>query len=574
MLRFSQLLLCLLLVFAANAERVTVSLLATTDLHGNIYPVDYYAAASMPRGLAKIATLIGQARAGNPNSMLIDCGDTIEGTPLEYVYQTYVRTGRLPLGLRFAGAPLAADPMMLAMNALGYDAMVLGNHEFNYGLKSLRKARADARFPWLAANVEVPAGGPDKPFAPYIVKSVAGVKIAVIGLTTPKIPTWEKPENLGGYRFDSPGEVLAKEVAELRSREKPDIVVAAVHAGLDRDLKTGEIRREASWENPVSELAAGVPGLDAIVFGHTHQEVAGARVGGVLLMQPKNWGISLGRIDFALERAPGGRWMLVSKQSRLIPVTRETAADNRIMEIARPYHEMAERYLDAPVAESPADVDSRLGRVEDIALLDAVHIVQLYYAKADVSFASLFNPRVRVPKGPVTVRQIAALYLYDNELYAVEGNGRMVKDALENAARYFISCQGASCLQPPLTNPRVIGYNFDTAEGVEYEIDLTRAEGDRIRNLRWHGRPLLPEQKLRIAVNNYRAGGSGGYTMFTGAKTIWQSSEDIRTLMIQYYTEHRQLPAKADGNWRVIPAEALRTLERQALEDGKRTAEK
>src|SRR5262249_23431959 len=157
------------------------------------------------------------------------------------------------------------------------------------------------------------------------------------------------------------------------------------------------------------------------------------------------------------------------------------------------------------------------------------------------------NQRASVRKGPVTVRQIAALYVYDNELYAIEGTGRMVKDALENAARYFLSCQGEACGTAALTNPRVIGFNYDMAQGVQYEIDLTRPEGDRIRNITWKGKPLETGQKLRIAVNNYRAAGSAGYTMFVGAKVLWQSRTEIRDLMIQYYTERKRLPLEPDN---------------------------
>ena len=187
-----------------------------------------------------------------------------------------------------------------------------------------------------------------------------------------------------------------------------------------------------------------------------------------------------------------------------------------------------------------------------------------------MSFTALFNPRVSVPQGPVTVRQIAALYVYDNELYAIEGNGKMVKDALENAARYFESCQGARCQTLPLTNTQVIPFNYDMAEGVQYEIDLTRPEGDRVRNLRWKGQPLDPDRKLRIALNNYRAAGSAGYTMFVGARIVWRSAREIRDLMIEYYTEKKRLPVEADGNWRIVPEEARRTLERQAAGEAKR----
>ena len=229
----------------------------------------------------------------------------------------------------------------------------------------------------------------------------------------------------------------------------------------------------------------------------------------------------------------------VGKKSRLIPVTQQTAAARDVMELAKPYEDAAERYLGTPVATSVKELSAARGREEDTAVVDLVQRVQLFCAKADVSFTALFNPEVRIPQGQVTVRQIAALYPYDNELLAIEGTGKMVKDALENAARYF-------------SGNGMPGFNYDMAAGVEYEIDRSRPEGDRIRNLSWRGKPLAPERQLRIAINNYRAGGSGGYTMFRGAKVVWRSGEDIRELLIRYYTERQAIPGEATGNWKMV----------------------
>ncbi len=540
-----------------HSQQVNVSVLASTDMHGNLYPVDYVTGKPADRGLAKLATVIRNAQADDPNNVLIDCGDTIQGTPLEYAYQTIVKTGKGPLGIT-PPPGLKQDPMMRAMNLLKYDAMTVGNHEFNFGLKSLNAARADANFPWLSANTQVSGAG-QKPFAPYIVKTVAGIRIAIVGITTPYIPNWEKPENIAGYTFQSPVDALRKIVAALRQKEKPDLIVVAAHSGLGRNLDTGA--EDSPEENVVYALATAVPDVDAIVFGHTHGQLENRRLGNVLLVQPKNWAISLARIDFTMEPKPGGGWRVASKKSRLLPVTAQTPSAQDVLAVAKPYHDLAEQYLNTPVADSPRDLNAAFGRYEDSAVVDAVHAVQMYYAKADVSFTALFNPGVTLPRGKVTVRQIAALYPYENELFAIEGDGKMVKDALENSARYFLSCEGARCSKPPLINRDIAGYNFDIAQGVTYEIDLTRPEGDRIRNLQFRGRPLSPTQPLRIAVNNYRAGGSAGYTMFPKAKIVWRSSEEIRDLIVRYYTERKQIAAEPDHNWRIVPDAAVRTLE-------------
>ena len=187
----------------------------------------------------------------------------------------------------------------------------------------------------------------------------------------------------------------------------------------------------------------------------------------------------------------------VEDESRLIPVTAQTAAAPDLMEMAKPYEDAAERYLKTPVAASARELSAARGREEDTAVVDLVQRVQLFTRRRTSPLPRYSIPKCGFPQGQVTVRQIAALYPYDNELLAIEGTGKMVKDALENAARYF-------------SGNGMPGFNYDMAEGVEYEIDRSRPEGDRIRNLRWRGKELAPDQKLRIAINSYRAGGSGG----------------------------------------------------------------
>ena len=210
-------LLCLAaLGLPASAEQVKISILATTDLHGNLFPYDYYTTHPEERGLAKITTLIREQRRQNPNSILIDCGDIIQGTPLEYVYQHWVATGQLPLNLKFAGAPLDGDPMMLAMNAAGYDAAVTGNHDFNFGLKNQTAARKTAHFPWISSNIKTEPGAGVPPFAPWLIKNVAGVRVAIVGITTPRIPTWDPPEHYRGYRFENGLDAAAEAVKQVR----------------------------------------------------------------------------------------------------------------------------------------------------------------------------------------------------------------------------------------------------------------------------------------------------------------------------------------------------------------------
>jgi 2',3'-cyclic-nucleotide 2'-phosphodiesterase / 3'-nucleotidase len=544
----------MLLSAAANAQSAKITILATTDLHGHIYPYDYFTQKPANYGLAKAATLIAAARKEAPDALLVDVGDTIQGSPLESVYNTLAATGRMPSGVTVPTRALAIDPMALVMNALRYDAMTVGNHEFNYGLTNLNAARRASRFAWLSANT-IASGPNTKGFVPYIEKTVQGVRVAIVGLTTPAIPQWEKAEHFAGYSWEEPKAALGR-LFEIWGANRPDLVIVAAHGGIDREGKLNAMGVVENFAWQVAELA----GVDAVIFGHTHAEVAEVYNGNALLVQPKNYAASVARLDFDFSRDATGKWAMQSRRSRLLKVTQETPADEQILALAKPYHEATEQYLSSPIAQSKETLRGEYGRFEDSALVDAIHEVQLFYTKADVSLSALFNPRIVVKAGPVTVREAAALYVYDNTLYKIEGNGRMLRDALENAAKYFESCTTPACDTGSLVNKTFPSFNFDMAEGVTYEIDLSKAAGQRIRNLTFKGAPLRDDQPLTIALNNYRAGGSGGYDMFKGAKVLWQSNDAIRELLVEYYTKKKYFPTEASKNWRIIPESAVERL--------------
>jgi 2',3'-cyclic-nucleotide 2'-phosphodiesterase/3'-nucleotidase len=203
------------------------------------------------------------------------------------------------------------------------------------------------------------------------------------------------------------------------------------------------------------------------------------------------------------------------------------------------------------VAEARVPLDGARGRLEDSALADAIHEVQLHYARAQVSFTALRQTAVAVPSGPVTRRALADLCVHDDELCAVEGDGRMVRAALENAARYFRGWPEASSGAVPLVDRATPGYNYDTAAGVEYEIDLTRPVGSHVRNLRYLGAPLRDDEPLRIALSSYRVRGSAGYSMFRGAKVVYRSGRAIRELLAEYWGARGRLREKPDSDWRM-----------------------
>lgn len=519
------------------ANRVQITILGTTDLHGNIYPVDYYLNKPDNRGLAKVATLIKRARKENPNTLLVDSGDTIQGTPLEYYHNKKNNT--------------PTDPMMMSMNALRYDAMAVGNHEYNFGLKVLEKARSEAKFPWLSSNTY--EKGTDRThYEPYLVREVSGVRVGILGLTTPGVPVWENTQNYAGLDFREPVSEARKWVAVLREKERVDVVVISMHMGLEEDLRTGEINpAQVPDENRAVAIAKQVPGVDVIFMGHTHRDVPALLVNGVLLTQANHWGRHLARADLYMQKEID-RWQVYAKSARTIPVDDKVEADPEILKLTEPYHRETEAWLSRVIGESAVELTAREARFRDTAILDLIQRVQLEAGNADVSMVASFNPDARINEGPVTVRDIAGLYVYENTLVVLEVTGQQLKDALEHSAKYFRAYEsGKSAAE--LVDEKIPAYNFDIAEGVTYVLDITKPLGQRIQDLRFRGKALDPNQKLKLATNNYRVNGGGGYVMYKNTPVVYRSSEEIRELIIDWVERHKTIPTEPTNNWKIVP---------------------
>lgn len=519
------------------SRRVQITILSTTDLHGNIDPIDYYTNKPDNRGLAKIATLVNRARRDQPNTILLDSGDTIQGSPLESYHS---RKNNQP-----------PDPMMAVMNYLNYDAMTVGNHEYNFGLKVLEKARSEAKFPWLSANTyDIKTGRPH--YTPYLIRDVAGVKVGILGLTTPGVPIWDNPPNYAGLEFRNPILEAKKWVNVLRTRERVDLVVIAMHMGLGEDLRTGELNPgQVPHENEALAIAQQVPGVDAIFMGHTHREVPSLLINGVLITQANRWGSHLARADFYLDRTVRG-WKVYAKSARTIAADDRVEPDPEVVKIAEPYDKETQAWLGRVIGESDVELTARDARFRDTAILDLIQKVQLEAGKADVSMVASFNSEARIAKGPVTVRDIAGLYVYENTLVVLEVTGQQLKEALEHSAKYFKTYVSGKPIAEQI-DEKIPAYNFDIAEGVNYELDITKPFGQRIRNLTFKGQPVRPDQKFRLATNNYRVNGGGGYDMYKAAPVVYRSGEEIRELIIDWLEEHKTVPSEPNNNWKLVP---------------------
>lgn len=514
--------LALLLVTAgAPLPAVTLTILHTSDLHGRVHSHDALEDRDLGEGLARVAAAVASIRAEGGPVLLLDSGDTIQGSPTQ--------------GLAFAGrAGDGSDPIIRAMNRVGYDAMAVGNHEFDFGVERLEKSRKEARFPWLSANT-LRANG-DPAFDPYFVREIAGVRVGVLGLVTPRVGDWESPSLLAGLRFSDTVEAARRYVPVLRGKERCDLVVVITHQGFERDPATGR-STGGSQENQAYALATEVPGIDLLLAGHAHVVVEPRRLGSTWVSEPGRWGNTLTRFDVTLEKA-GAAWRVAAVAGRNLPM-RGVTPDSGVEAAVESEQRATLAALGEPLAFLEQPVSARDARVRDTALLDWLQAVQLAAGRADLSFASLLpNTLPDWPAGPLTLRQVWAFYPYENGLVTARATGRQVRQALERAAE---------CLGDPSDR----GRNCDTLEGADYTIDVSAPRGHRVTALTRQGRPVRDDDTFTVALNSYRASGGGGFFMWKGAARISESA-NVRDLLAADARRRKTLRLETDGNWRLV----------------------
>ena len=531
---------------AVAQDRVELQLLATTDVHGRLRAWDYFANVEDPsRGLSRAATIVDSVRKAAPGRvLLVDAGDLLQGNPMTYV------AARID--------SLAPHPVVAAMNAMRYDAAALGNHEFNYGLGILDRATSQARFPFLAANVERLDGG--REYAAMRMVTRAGVKVAIIGATTPGANVWDRDHLDGRLRVHDIVRALPAQVQGAR-RDGADVVVVVAHSGLDGEASYDTASTGFGGENVMARVAREVPGIDVIVVGHSHREVGDTTINGVLVVQPKNWATSVSVATLALERRAGA-WTVTGKRGRLVQAAghRESPA---VVKAVRRAHAAAVRYSTTVIGRTGAAWRTDSARLQDTPLIDLIQEAQLRVTGADLSVAAAFSLDARLEPGPVTVAQIARLYPYENTLKSIRLSGAQVRAFLEHSARYFVvegDGRGGLRARP---DARIPGYNYDILAGADYTIDLSRPAGSRITALTFRGRPVADTDSFTVAINNYRAGGAGGYRMVQGAPVVREWPVEIRDLLIEE-VRRRGTIEPADvfrRNWTLLPPRrALRVI--------------
>ncbi|MEV0259280.1 5'-nucleotidase C-terminal domain-containing protein [Streptomyces sp. NPDC050732] len=534
---------------ARRERRYSFTVLGTTDLHGNVFNWDYFTDKEFDDkdhndvGLAKISTLVNRVRAekGRGNTLLIDAGDTIQGTQLSYYYAKVD-----PITAKHG----PVHPMAQAMNAIGYDAAALGNHEFNYGIPVLRKFEEQCDFPLLGANA-LDAKTQRPAFPPYFMKRLRtphgrDVKVAVLGLTNPGIAIWDKANVQGKMTFPGLEEQAAKWVPKLRSMGA-DVVIVSAHSGSSGTSSYGD--QLPYVENAAGLVAEQVPGIDAILVGHAHTEipeyfVENKKTGKkVVLSEPLKWGQRLTLFDFDLVWAKG-RWT-VEKVGAKVLNSNTVAEDKKVTRLLADEHRKVVAYVNQVIGTSTAAMSTAEGPYKDVAIIDLINQVQketvaealkggAYAALPVLSQASCFSRTAQIPAGDVTIRDAAGLYPFENTLEARLLTGAQLKEYLEFSARYYVQTPAGGPVDPAkLTNAgNIPDYNYDAVLGLTYEIDIAKPAGSRIAKLSFEGKEIDPKAEFVLAVNNYRASGGGNFPHIAGAKQLWANSEEIRNTII------------------------------------------
>ncbi|MBL1417532.1 MAG: bifunctional 2',3'-cyclic-nucleotide 2'-phosphodiesterase/3'-nucleotidase [Moritella sp.] len=588
----------------AYAETIKLRILETTDIHTNVMDYDYYKNKPTEKtGLVRTATLVREARAEVQNSVLVDNGDLLQGSPMgDYMADKGLQPGDV-------------HPVYKAMNQLGYDVGNLGNHEFNYGLDFLEEATNDANFPYINANVIDLKTGKNM-FTPYIIKTNTftdtdgvehQVKIGYIGFVPPQILIWDKKNLEGKVEALDIKQTAEKFVPQMKA-EGADIIIAIPHSGLSADPY------KVMAENSVYYLTQ-VPGIDAIAFGHAHAvfpsktfakipgvDIEKGTINGIPAVMPGRWGDHVGIMDLVLDKQ-GDSWKVTSAQTEARPIfdkfTKKplVAADEKMLAVLQDDHKATRNFVNQPIGKASDVMYSFLALVQDDPTIQIVNLAQQDYVERFIqgdpdldgipvlSAAAPFKAGGRgndptnfteVESGQLTFRNAADLYLYPNTLVAMKVTGKEVKEWLECSAGQFNQIDLNSTAPQGLINWEGFRtYNYDVIDGVNYGIDLSKParydgncklinpNSNRITDLTFDGKAVDPAQPFIVATNNYRAY-SAKFAGTGEAFVAFAAPDENRTVLASYISrvskEQGQVTPSADNNWYFTPLQSDKKL--------------
>ncbi|OXX25913.1 bifunctional metallophosphatase/5'-nucleotidase, partial [Vibrio sp. V05_P4A8T149] len=518
--------------FAADGDIHQVTILGTSDIHGHFMPWDYAAdKLNMQGSLSQIATKVKQIREQDKNVILVDAGDTIQGN--------FVETFKHE----------AVDPMMLGFNEMNYDAWVLGNHEFDFGLSVLNRSLTQFKGRALAGNIQRPDGNPFLPAATIIEKN--GVKIGIIGMDTPMTQVFAEGTNrLEGMSFTNPTLEVKKVIGQIKN--DVDAIVLVAHMGLDNE---NDIK-----DTGVSDIANANPEIDAIVAGHMHTKIDKATVNGVIITEPDKYGRVLSRIDFQFEEKDG-KYTLVHKDSFTYPM-KGVDSDSKMETLYAPYHQRLRENANREIAILdgvdlvPDDEIRGIPQVhiQDTGISALFQEASFFYApKANVIALQIDNDQAQLDTGPIKAKDIAFNYQYaGGEITVYQMTGKELRTYMEWAAGYFNSVSPGDVTYSFDPKRRASKYSTnDFFAGVTYTIDLTQPAGKRIKDLRFAGgQPIDDTSDIRLGMNSYRMGhltqkggsleGRSFPIIFDSEAEYGEEEGTIRNLTIRYLTQEKQ----------------------------------
>ncbi len=495
-------------------KKVPIRILQTSDVHGYICPFNYATNQFENIGLSKLSTLIASLTTNS--TILIDNGDTIQGSPLTYF---------------LSKQNLTVSPIATVMNLMKYHYITIGNHEFNYGLDYMDSYLSNVNATILNSNIIKD----NKPFygKPYDIITIDGVKIAFIGVTTQYIPYWEQPSTIQGIDFLDAFETLSHYVLEVRNQV--DLVIASYHGGFERDLETHQFNVVDTGENQGYKMLKEIEGLDILLTGHQHRTLHG-KAFQTYYLQPSFNALGLGAIDILYDTETK-TFTVGSTVLTDLSVSSNPTIDEEIEEV----HKQTNIYLDQVVGHTDMElkiINQLDARINKHPLVSLINQIQLEYTKADISCCSLGNNVIGFSKD-ITIRDIIGTYIYPNTLVVKKMKGSVLLQGLEKNAEFFIiDEQDNIVIHPKFNTPKLQLYAYDMYDGLSYTINLKNDFGKRIENVLIQGNPIDLEQDYTLAMNNYRASGGGDFFFYKNSETVQDNQIEIIELLINYILEH------------------------------------
>lgn len=524
---------------------VTITVLGTTDMHGNIWGYSYEDdKETTNNGIARVAAYIDSVRSevGRDKVVLVDNGDLFQGTIL---------TDDL-----YNKDDSQEHPLMTAMNTLDYDAMVFGNHEFNWGVPFVERLKREAKAPYLCANVTYKANG-ETLAAPYTIVVKDGVRIGIIGLTNPDCPRWDG-EKLDSLSFEALAPAARRAVDEIK--DKVDLIIAVAHVGY-----MPEYDEDHGTDAGYSILEA-CPEIKVLMLGHAHVTLNEKGENGAVVLACRNSGREVARWDITFD----GNNEVTGITGEVVPMDDVAPSEAfRAIPAVKEAHEKTRAYISSGVQSSdgtvqggqfgvasadfqPADEIPGIpqAKLEDTAVMDLILDLQLANSGADVTSCALFRDDSAIYAGPINYGNVFKIYKFDNTLYTVDVTGKELKDYMEwSAACYNQWKPGDVTIS---FNPDKPGYLYDMFQGVDYEIDLSQPAGSRIKNVMFKGQPLKDDQVLKLAVNNYRYSSALKTQKIIAGKRDWESPNSIRDMIVAYIKEKGTIDPHCDHNWKIV----------------------